>query len=140
MDLLLEVDAEYRRRADADELRRIAPRRFNPEGEAWLPVMEVERDGWEMRILFSNTRRAHELDRTRDWVVIYWRSNGEHGQATVVTGRSGELEGRRVVRGREPECWEHYTWSRGALPPVRSPRGLPADALRRPPTRASSSP
>jgi len=108
VELLLDVDAEYRRKADAGELRRIAPRRFNPEGEAWLPVMEVERDGWEMRALFSNTRRAHELDRTRDWVVIYWDSDGEHGQATVVTGHSGELEGRRVVRGREPECREHY--------------------------------
>lgn len=106
--LLLEVDREYRRKAEKGELRRIAPRRFNPEGEAWLPIMEAERGGWEMRALFSNTRRAHELDRTRDWVVIYYDSDGQHGQCTVVTARSGSLEGKRVVRGREPECREHY--------------------------------
>lgn len=106
--LLLEVDEEYRRKAEDGELRRIAPRRFNPEGEAWLPIMEVERDGWEMRALFSNTRRAHDLGRTRDWVVVYYDSDGQHGQCTVVTTRTGPLEGRRVVRGREPECREHY--------------------------------
>lgn len=32
--LLLHVDDEYRRRASAGELRRIAPKRFNPAGEA----------------------------------------------------------------------------------------------------------
>ncbi|TVR50037.1 MAG: DNA-binding protein, partial [Gemmatimonadales bacterium] len=26
----------------------------------------------------------------------------------VVTEHQGELAGRRVVRGREGECWEHY--------------------------------
>ena len=32
--ILLAVDAEYRRQAEAGKLRRIAPRRFNPSGEA----------------------------------------------------------------------------------------------------------
>lgn len=111
VELLLEVDREYRSEAEQGELRTIAPRRFNPEGEAWLPVMEVERDGWQMRPLFSNTRRAHELGRTRDWVVIYWDRDGDHGQSTVVTARSGPLEGKRVVRGREAECRERYRGS-----------------------------
>ena len=43
--LLLDIDREYRRRARLGELRRIAPRRFNPEHEAWLPIMELEREG-----------------------------------------------------------------------------------------------
>lgn len=106
--LLLAVDAEYREKAEEDELRRIAPRRFNPSGDAWLPVMDVERDGWEVHALFSNTRQAHELGRTRDWVVLYYDRDGEHGQATAVTARSGPLEGRRVIRGREAECRRHY--------------------------------
>jgi len=33
VDLLLEIDAEYREKAGAGELRTIAPRRFNPEGK-----------------------------------------------------------------------------------------------------------
>jgi DNA polymerase (family 10) len=106
--LLLDVDSDYRRRARDGVLRRIAPRRFNPDREAWLPIMEVKRDGWEMRALFSNTRRAHELGRTHDWVVIYYDDDGQHGQCTVVTARSGPLAGSRVVRGREAECRRHY--------------------------------
>ena len=37
--LLLEIDREYREKARAGQLRRIAPRRMNPEGDAWLPVL-----------------------------------------------------------------------------------------------------
>jgi DNA polymerase (family X) len=106
--LLLDVDKEYRWLARTGQLRRIAPRRFNPEGAAWLPIMEVERDGWDFKALFSNTQRAHELGRTKDWVVIYYHRDGDHGQATVVTARTGRLRELRVVRGREPECRRHY--------------------------------
>ncbi|NNL66915.1 MAG: DNA-binding protein, partial [Myxococcales bacterium] len=101
--LLLDMDSEYRRRAEAGELRRIAPRRFNPGGKAWLPVLHCERDGWSFNALFSNTARAHELGRTHDWVVIYWERDGHEDQCTVVTERSGPRAGRRVVRGREDE-------------------------------------
>jgi hypothetical protein len=101
--LLLDVDAEYRKRAEAGDLRTIAPRRFNPSGEAWLPVLHCERDGWSFTALYSNTARAHELGRTRDWVVIYWERDGHEDQCTVVTERSGRLAGKRVVRGRERE-------------------------------------
>ncbi len=105
---LLEVDAEYRRRAEAGELHRIAPRRFNPEGRAWLPVLHAEREGFALTALYSNTARAHELGATRDWVVIYSERDGEEGQCTVVTERRGPLAGRRVVRGREAECAVRY--------------------------------
>jgi DNA polymerase (family X) len=35
---LLDVDREYCELAALGKLRRIAPRRFNPRGEVWLPV------------------------------------------------------------------------------------------------------
>lgn len=101
--LLLEIDAAYREKAAAGELKKIAPRRFNPEGEAWLPVWRTERDGWRFEVLFSNTAVAHELGRTRDWVVIYYARGGEEGQCTVVSETRGAREGERVVRGRERE-------------------------------------
>jgi hypothetical protein len=101
VDTLLDVDREYRRRAAAGELRRIAPRRFNPKGEAWLPVLHTAREPWHFTALFSNTARAHELGTTHDWVVIYFENEGREGQCTVVTERSGPRAGERVVRGRE---------------------------------------
>ena len=103
VDALLDVDREYRRRAAAGELRRIAPRRFNPKGEAWLPVLHTSRGPWHFTALFSNTARAHELGTTHDWVVIYFENEGREGQCTVVTERSGPRAGQRVVRGREQE-------------------------------------
>ena len=108
VSVLLEIDREYRGKSEAGELRTIAPRRFNPKGEAWLPVMESERQGWSFTVLYSNTGRAHELEKTRDWVVIYYRRDGEEGQCTVITAGQGRLQGKRVVRGREPECRRYY--------------------------------
>jgi hypothetical protein len=106
---LLDVDAEYRRRAAADDLPKIAPRRFNPSGEAWLPVLHTRRGPWHFSALFSNTARAHELGRTRDWVVIYFeKDDAVSGQRTVVTESRGPLAGLRVVRGRERECASFY--------------------------------
>lgn len=110
VETLLQIDADYRRRAAADELQRIAPRRFNPQGEAWLPIMRAERDGWRFTALFSNTARAHELGKTGDWVVIYYEATGggEERQNTVVTESSGPLAGKRVVRGRQSETRDFY--------------------------------
>jgi putative hydrolase len=105
---LLEVDREYRAGAEAGTLHRIAPRRFNPGREAWLPVFHTRRAGREYTALFSNTARAHELGRTRDWVVLYWDGDSREGQATVVTGLYGHLAGKRIVRGREGECERYY--------------------------------
>ena len=58
--------------------------------------------------MFSNTARAHELDTTHDWVVIYRDDDGNHGQWTVITSHFGKLRGKRIVRGRESECASHY--------------------------------
>lgn len=104
VDLLLEVDRLYRERAAADRLPRIAPKRFNPDGEAWLPILHLDRAGWSFAALYSNTALAHELGRTDDWVVIHFtRDEAEEGQRTVVTETRGPRRGRRVVRGREGE-------------------------------------
>jgi len=98
--LLLEIDREYRDKAAAGRLPRIAPRRFNPEGDAWLPVLHAERDGWHFTALFSNTARAHQLGRTGDWVVIYFYDRDhQEGQRTVVTEMRGPRAGRQG-RGR----------------------------------------
>jgi DNA polymerase (family 10) len=107
---LLDVDKEYRRKAGAGHLRKIAPKRFNPENEAWLPILHAERGPWNFTVLYSNTARAHELNRVYDWVVIYYDRDGRESQCTVVTETHGPLEGRRVVRGREAECREYYNF------------------------------
>lgn len=105
--MLLDVDREYREKGDL--LPRIAPRRFNPTGERWLPVLHTERRGWRFTALYSNTALAHRLGRTRDWVVVYFHANHEpEGQRTVVTETFGPLAGRRVVRGREAECARNH--------------------------------
>lgn len=98
--LLLEIDAEYRRLGAAGKLKKIAPRRFNPNKEAWLPVLHTDKAGWSFTALFSNTARAHELHKTSDWVVIFFEKNGFEAQVTVVTETSGPYKGKRVVRGR----------------------------------------
>ena len=99
MALILDIDADYRRQAAAGQLPTIAPRRFNPTGKRWLPVMHVEREGWWFSALYSNTARAHELGKTHDWVVIYYERDGHQGQCTVVTETRGERRGQRVIRG-----------------------------------------
>jgi putative hydrolase len=105
---LLSVDEEYRTKAETRKLPVITPRRFNPRGTAWLPVLHTERGARSFHAFFSNTPLAHRLGRTRDWVVLYWDEDGEGGQATVVTERRGDLSGLRVVRGREEECRDYY--------------------------------
>jgi hypothetical protein len=109
---LLDVDREYRRRADEGSLPRIAPRRFNPEGRAWLPVLHTEREGWSITALFSNSARAHRLGRTHAWVVIYAECDGIQDQCTVVD----EPGGGRVVRGRESEVEASGAAAVGAAP------------------------
>ncbi|MGI9437957.1 MAG: helix-hairpin-helix domain-containing protein [Geminicoccaceae bacterium] len=109
VDLILGVDVEYRDKAAKGRLRTIAPKRFNPSGEAWLSVLHTKRQNWDFTALFSNTRLAHELGRTDDWVVVFFHTDQEpEGQCTVVSETRGELIGQRVVRGRETECREFY--------------------------------
>jgi putative hydrolase len=109
VQLILDVDRDYRHRAERGTLPTIAPRRFNPENRAWLPVLHAEQETWHFTVMYSNTARAHELKRTHDWVVVYYyNDHHEEGQCTVVTETRGPLTGLRVVRGRELECREVY--------------------------------
>lgn len=118
VETLLGVDQEYRALAQAGRLPLIAPRRFNPDGKAWLPVLHTNRPGWHFTALYSNTARAHELDRVHDWVVLYAEDEQHHERPfTVVTAGRGALLGRRVVRGREDECRRWYA-GQGAPPPA----------------------
>jgi DNA polymerase (family X) len=109
---VLAVDAAYLAKAKAGELHTIAPRRFNPRGEAWLPVMAARRGGYRYRAMYSNTAAAHRAGKSHDWVVVYFDKDGAKGQCTVVTESGGAMAGERVVRGRESECAKHY----GLLP------------------------
>ncbi len=107
--LLLEIDRRYRAKARANDLPRIAPRRFNPTGAAWLPIMHHDEGGWSFTVLYSNTATAHRFGRTDDWVIVnFERGHTNEGQRTVVTETGGPLQGERVVRGREGECRQHY--------------------------------
>lgn len=109
VDVLLAIDAAYTNAATKGELPMIAPKRFNPSGEAWLPVMHGARAAWRYTALFSNTRLARDLGRTRDWVVIYAHRDDEpETQSTIVTETRGPLAGKRVVRGHEGDCIAHY--------------------------------
>jgi DNA polymerase (family 10) len=115
--LLLDVDREYRERAASGTLRKIAPKRFNPTGETWLPVLHTVRGPWHFTALYSNTARAHQLGRTGDWVVVYFHRDARpEGRRTMVTETQGPARGRRVVRGREAECqaWQGDSLTRVA--------------------------
>jgi DNA polymerase (family 10) len=116
---ILDVDREYRDKAAAGQLARIAPRRVNPGRVAWLPILHTNRRRRHYTALFSNTALAHRLNRTDDWVVIYWEDGRGERQCTVVTAERGPLKGRRVVRGREAEMERQVL----AQPAVRGRKG-----------------
>jgi len=118
VDVLLDVDREYREKARTGALPKIAPQRMNREHKPWLPVLHTRFGPLHFTALFSNTVRAHELQRVFDWVVIFYSdAEGREGQATVVTERRGSLAGERVVRGREGEC----AYGRGERASTRAP-------------------
>jgi DNA polymerase (family 10) len=111
VDELLSVDREYHAAVAAGELPLIAPRQFNPEHRAWLPILHTVRGARRYTALFSNTARAHEWGRTHDWVVLYVDDAGERRQYTVITSRRGVFKGKRIVAGRELECAQFYAHS-----------------------------
>lgn len=106
---LFDVDRQYREAVQAGILQRIAPHRFNPKREAWLPILHTTRGTRHYTAMFSNSALAHKLKKTHDWVLLYYddERHGEH-QCTVVTGHQPPFLSKRVVRGREPACDEFY--------------------------------
>jgi hypothetical protein len=113
---ILDVDREYRAATASGSLPKIAPRRFNPSHEAWLPVLHTRRGDRHYTALFSNTARAHEFGRTRDWVILYFDGRGGERQCTVITSARRSLRGRRIVRGRERECERYYAQQARSVP------------------------
>ena len=105
---LLDVDREYRESALAGTLQKIAPHRFNPKQEAWLPILHAQRDSRHYTAMFSNTALAHRLKKTSDWVILYCDDGHGERQSTVVTGYHPPFMNKRVVRGREAECESYY--------------------------------
>lgn len=105
---ILDVDREYRDKARAGLLPRIAPRRFNPGRKPWLPILHTHRGDRHYTALYSNTARAHERGMTGDWVVLYYDGEDRERQCTVVTSPRGPQAGLRIVRGREAESRSYY--------------------------------
>ena len=121
---ILDVDREYREQAAGGLLRTIAPKRFNPEHKAWLPVLHTHRGKRHYTALVSNTARAHAMGRTRDWVVLYYDGGQGERQCTVITSQRGPLVDMRIVRGREAECLDYYIKSsRHVVEQLRFARG-----------------
>ncbi|MGQ0694050.1 MAG: helix-hairpin-helix domain-containing protein [Nitrospiraceae bacterium] len=108
---LLEVDREYRESALAGKLQKIAPHRFNPKREAWLPILHTQRGARHYTALFSNSALAHQLKKTRDWVILYYDDDQGERQCTVITARGAPFTGKRIVRGREADCAAYYKGS-----------------------------
>lgn len=106
--VLLRLDYLYRNKASSNELHKLKPDKNNPNQRSWLPIYHKELNGWHYTCLFSNTEKAHKLDKTKDWVIIYYEKDGMEGQCTVVTEIQGDLVGKRVIRGREQECEKYY--------------------------------
>jgi hypothetical protein len=108
VEAVLEIDAEYRQKAAAGKLKKIAPRLLNPEKKAWLPILTKEQKGIKFTVMFSNTPAAHKLGKTDDWVVVYAQKGKGEMQCTVVTESRGSMKGKRVIRGREKDCEKYY--------------------------------
>jgi putative hydrolase len=116
VSLLLKVDDQYRTKALAKKLPLIAPKRFNLEHKSWLPILHTTQENWHFTAIYSNTERAHKLDKIFDWVVIFFYDNQhQEGHHTVVTETHGNNTGKRVVRGREYECRVFYETSKQAV-------------------------
>jgi DNA polymerase (family 10) len=105
---ILDVDREYREKAARGDLPLIAPRRFNPNHEAWLPILHTQRGERHYTALYSNTARAHKMNRIRDWVLLYYDHGAEEQQCTVITAQRGLCADERVVAGRDRECADYY--------------------------------
>jgi hypothetical protein len=112
--LVLVVDRRFREGAAAGTLPRIVPRHAQ-SGEARVPILHMEHDGWHFTALFAATPLARRLGRAHDWVVVYHDREGAAGRSTVVTETEGPLAGRRVVRGRERESAISMVQETGAV-------------------------
>ena len=121
VDELLDVDREYRESAEAGRLQTITPHRFNPKKEAWLPILHTQRGARHYTALFSNSALAHQLKKTRDWVILYYDDDQGERQCTVITSHQAPFNGKRIVRGREEDCAAYYQTREATTTEVTSP-------------------
>ncbi len=71
-------------------------------------MLHTQRGARHYTALYSITARAHELEKTDDWLVLYDDGGRGERQCTVITAQRGSLTGKRIVRRREVECADHY--------------------------------
>ena len=109
---ILDVDREYRKGAAAGTLHRIAPRRFNPEGKAWLPILHTQRGPRHYTALFSNTAQGARAGQ-----------DGRLGGPVLRRRRGRAAEHRDHVRARAPARAAHRPWAGGRMRPVLRGRG-----------------
>lgn len=93
---LLDVDREFR----ASQKQQLA----------------ISRGSRQYRALFSPTSLARRMGMSADWVIIEQEVAGPNPKWTVVTEWRGLMKGKRVVRGREAECFDFYAVSRTRRP------------------------
>jgi hypothetical protein len=85
---LLDVDREYR--------------------DSRRATLHTTRDDRTYSALCSPSAMARRMGRSEDWVIIELDEPGPNPHWTVVTEWRGVLRGKRVVRGREVECYKYY--------------------------------
>jgi hypothetical protein len=103
VDELLDVDREFRRAALGGE-----------------SILHTQRDGRRYAAIFSQSALAYQHGRQHDWVIVDLEVPGPNLRWTIVTEWRGVMKGKRVVRGRETECFRYYEAHR----PARKPRRL----------------
>ena len=108
VDELLDVDREFRRAA--------------AEGET---ILHTTRETRRYTALFSQSALAYRHGRLHDWVIIDLEVPGPNLRWTVVTEWRGPMKGRRVVRGREVECFRYHDAQRRAHKPRRLRPNVP---------------
>lgn len=92
---LLDVDREYREAAQAGRLQTIAPHRFNPKNEAWLPILHTQRGTHHYTVLFSNSALAHQLKKRAtgsSFTTMMARANANAPCSQAAKSHSSENE------------------------------------------------
>ena len=97
---LLDVDRRYRDGASRDPGCRRSRRSASIRASLAARAAHDARHH-ALRGSFRRTPGPHQLNRTRDWVVLCDDDRHLEGQCTIVTETHGPLAGRRVVRDRE---------------------------------------
>lgn len=105
--LLLDIDSEFRRKAEAGCLPLL---KLSGKRTRRVPVLRIERDQWRLR-----ARSKENLDQVIVYCSHLHRASAE--RAIITTAKIGGFRGKRVVRGRRAESARHH---RGLLPATSS--------------------